>query len=255
MNEYEPSVAIAHASHLQMGVLASKQLFTDNTASNELVNHLLDREVEKSGLQLAVLKGQLTTDFQIRQNFLLSCENERLKVLSKKDPLTGLDNRNGAESTYEGLRSRHLPDRRSDSSVKPIDSQVMFIDVDNFKLINDTHGHPAGDQLLVKIAEIITANTRPKDIKARWGGDEFIILMPGASRQRVSEVAEAIRQELGDFGDIDPRLNTTLSIGIGRADYDLSLEETVHLADRALLHAKRHGKNKDIYFDDIATGA
>ncbi len=105
----------------------------------------------------------------------------------------------------------------------------------------------------------MTANTRQNhvipDIIARIGGDEFLVLMYGAPREIANGTANAIRDEVKALGQSSKPLKSSVSIGVGSVNIDLSLRETVDLADHALLQAKKKGKNVVVHFDDISNQA
>jgi diguanylate cyclase (GGDEF)-like protein len=131
---------------------------------------------------------------------------------------------------------------------------LILIDVDDFKAINDTLGHPSGDKVLKSVAEAIHAQTRECDLCARYGGDEFAVLLANSNISQASVVAERIRQNtvLLDhlFACIDmhpkkhPRLTVTLSIGVAQLAPDMTAEAFIEAADQALYHSKNSGKNR-----------
>lgn len=120
---------------------------------------------------------------------------------------------------------------------------IIFIDIDNFKLINDRYGHLIGDQTILTIANIIKKNINSNHICARWGGDEFVILTPGYSSNDATVLAETIRKE---FINIETLNHITITASFGIAQY--SKGDTIKLvlskADLALYKAKRKGKNR-----------
>jgi len=243
--------------YFSLGLLAAKKISTDFGVAEPLVNHMIDQEVVKSNLRFQSFENQSKYDHVSEKYYNLSLENERLVEVSNKDSLTGLFNRRGAEIAYSRLvdHTKNESNRRQKNVYDKHDSQILIIDVDNFKLTNDTYGHGVGDNLLSKIAKIMTSNTRQKhvvpDVISRIGGDEFLILMYGAPRNVAEHTANAIRNEVKDLALYDPALKSSVSIGIGAVNVDLSLKDTVDLADRALLQAKKFGKDIVVHFDDL----
>jgi diguanylate cyclase (GGDEF)-like protein len=132
-----------------------------------------------------------------------------------------------------------------------------MIDIDHFKLINDSYGHQVGDFVLNRFATIINANKRPEDVFARYGGEEFIILPRGdLSREGLHRQCERIRQliEGSEFGFGDTRLRITISLGFHLAmvaadDRQSSIDEWIGKADEALYRAKDLGRNRTEYLD------
>jgi diguanylate cyclase (GGDEF)-like protein len=122
---------------------------------------------------------------------------------------------------------------------------ALMLDLDHFKRVNDAHGHASGDRVLVDFAERLRAAVRSADILGRYGGEEFCVLLPGATIEEASDVAERIRaavvaKPLGGLAEV-----TTVSTGVaGSARSDCSVDELLAQADAALYRAKRSGRNK-----------
>jgi len=164
----------------------------------------------------------------------------RAHQLSMRDPLTGLYNRRYLEETM----LRELPRaRRLGESVG-----VLVADIDHFKKLNDTYGHDAGDFVLERIGELLRAATRGSDIACRFGGEEFAVILPGASllvaRSRAEAIRAAIESLALDFGG-GPLGSLTASIGVAAMpphgqDWTFTLQQ----ADRALYTAKQAGRNR-----------
>jgi two-component system cell cycle response regulator len=128
---------------------------------------------------------------------------------------------------------------------------LMMLDIDGFKTYNDTFGHPAGDKLLKLISDAIMNSVRTMDIVARFGGDEFLILLPETDPVLAAHIAERIRKEVTDAafkpGGTPPGGAAAVSVSIGIASYPQSgdtLEKVVEQVDRALYQAKMKGKNR-----------
>ena len=166
-------------------------------------------------------------------------EHERVKELSVRDGLTGLYNRRVLEEMLSVEESRRNPSPMA----------VLLVDVDNFKSVNDTFGHPAGDRVLSVMGNLLRDNCRKENIVARYGGEEFAVLMtnPGLTADAAIQAAERLRKALGaqDFAFSRQKVKLTVSIGVA---FETCREEgagrLIELADQALYRAKHSGKNK-----------
>ncbi len=175
--------------------------------------------------------------FLVSMSLLLKLKSsyERERQLSRIDPLTGLANRRfflELTKIEQDWCRRHQ---------KPL--TISYLDVDNFKTVNDTRGHQAGDALLKEIAQTITENVRSLDIAARLGGDEFVVMFPELEAERVRDVVHRLidhlsrRMKAGSW---------PVTFSIGAATYenlDHSLEEMITKADALMYEAKKAGKN------------
>ena len=167
--------------------------------------------------------------------------------LSLTDPLTGLPNRRDLER-----RLREEIDR-SDRASEPLG--CLIIDVDRFKHVNDEYGHAAGDAVLAEVSSALQASLRSFDVVGRFGGDEFVALLPGATMEGARQVAEALCDVISTLAvSVTPKHEPLrLSISVGAVSHEPgSNEDTAALLDRAdsaLLEAKRAGRNR------VAAGA
>jgi len=165
------------------------------------------------------------------------------RLLSQTDELTGLYNRRGFGILANRLFGQAMRYERPAS--------VLMIDSDNLKSVNDTHGHEAGNQLLKQVSKTILAELRFSDVAARYGGDEFILLLPETPAQGAMDVAERIRSAIAtmplDVGGI--RVKTSVSIGVAVYPEDgRGIDTIVARADRGLYQAKEQGRNRVIRF-------
>lgn len=174
-------------------------------------------------------------------------DNAGLRHLAATDPLTELRN---LRSFEEALDHQFKVARRYN---RPL--SLLLLDVDHFKGVNDTHGHPAGDAVLKRLADVLRGCVRESDLAARTGGDEMAILLPDAGRQQARAMAERVRREvrrrplLGRDGPIRP----TLSIGLATWPADACITspaELVHAADVALLRAKADRDRIEAFADN-----
>jgi len=164
----------------------------------------------------------------------------RLAEQIGSDPLTGCMNRRSLEAR---LRSDLRQARRRGSTVA-----VVGVDLDHFKEINDTRGHPVGDIVLQQLAGIMKVTARDTDSVARFGGDEFVILLPDTGWQGALTFAERLRRCVDDysFGPPDAPVTTTISVGValGRGSEATSADALLKEADTALYKAKTAGRNR-----------
>jgi diguanylate cyclase (GGDEF)-like protein len=162
----------------------------------------------------------------------LEGEKERYRKLSTLDALTNVLNRHGIERFVETLQATRVP------------ASVIVIDIDNFKRVNDQRGHYGGDRVLRKMGEILRAATRNTDGLGRWGGEEFVLVCPGANLTKAAELAEKLRQIVmqTNFIPEDP-LPITASFGVSATHADQNFEDAFRQADEALYLAKSRGRN------------
>ncbi|OHA91451.1 MAG: hypothetical protein A2832_00305 [Candidatus Zambryskibacteria bacterium RIFCSPHIGHO2_01_FULL_44_22b] len=130
-------------------------------------------------------------------------------------------------------------------------SFVMF-DIDHFKSINDTYGHAIGDAVLKVVAKNIEEGVRKGDIASRWGGEEFAVVLLGASEIRAATKANNIRKDIERLGFNNiPGMHVTISAGVAAATPDITFEEMAKRADKALYVAKESGRNQVVTYGDI----
>ena len=169
--------------------------------------------------------------------------DEKLSQLATTDTLTGLANRGHALESLQTMLTR------AQRLGRPMG--VMLLDVDHFKQVNDTYGHPAGDQVLRDIAHILQANVRAYDLAARFGGEEFLVLCEGADLSATVDMAERIRAAVASrvyrlAGG--QTLRTTVSVGVyAGAGSHATAMQLIELADQALYRAKQAGRNRVVH--------
>jgi len=161
----------------------------------------------------------------------------KIKVLAQTDALTKLSNR---RDTFEKIESEIV---RSKRSGKPF--SVVLTDIDNFKHFNDEYGHDCGDFVLIAVANTIKNTLRENDHVGRWGGEEFLIILPETNLEEACLVAEKIRKSLSEkhytFNNIDCHITMTFGIGIYEGKTDIG--KCIGEADKALYKGKQQGKN------------
>jgi len=193
---------------------------------------------QRRDAQAALEKANEQLQAQIRQIEALQVE---LSEQAIRDPLTGLFNRRYLKDTLE----REIA--RAKRENLPIG--IMIMDIDEFKNVNDLYGHNAGDKMLQEMGELLKTNIRTEDIVCRYGGEEFVIVMPGASLGVAYERAELIRQKFEQMwvpyeGEL---LHATISLGVAAFPiHGTDGEDALIRADRALYQAKQAGRNRVI---------
>jgi diguanylate cyclase (GGDEF)-like protein len=196
-----------------------------------------EEEAKQAGEDvLAGVAGCLTTALRNAR------EHDRVKELSLRDSLTGLYNRRVLKEIL------HLEENKR----KPSPLSILILDVDDFKLINDTFGHPAGDQVLSVIGKLLMDNSRKENIVARYGGEEFAILLTNTGLDTALQVAERLRSKLGEqeFIFSGRKVRLSVSIGVAHNEGEMAYQESLmSRADQALYQAKRSGKNRVCFYE------
>ncbi|MGA7676522.1 MAG: PleD family two-component system response regulator [Rhizomicrobium sp.] len=201
------------------------------------VNDYLTRPVDKNELVARVrtqLRKKLYAD-RLRHNVQLSLE------MAITDQLTGLHNRR--------YMSRHLDNLLAQARKSGKSLSFFIMDIDFFKLVNDTHGHDIGDEVLREFARRIAANVRGIDLACRYGGEEFVVVMPDTDIAYAYTVAERLRKSIEttpiEISRAPGKLTITISIGIAQSENDSdSAEDLLYRADQALYRAKKNGRNR-----------
>lgn len=202
------------------------------------INDYLVKPIEKQEL-VARLRTQIRRK---RYNDGLRSSFARTVEMAVTDPLTGLHNRRYLDSHLQTLFDR------ARARNKPL--SIMFADIDRFKTINDSWGHDGGDAVLREFAARLRKTLRAIDLVCRYGGEEFVVVMPETDLAVAERVAERVRGEIAGEGfrpaEGKPAISVTASLGVAasRGTDDDSLEQLVKRADEALYEAKRSGRNR-----------
>ncbi|MEO8629147.1 MAG: GGDEF domain-containing protein [Betaproteobacteria bacterium] len=195
---------------------------------------LIRRLVDQIGRSLATLRFQ-----------------QQLRDQSFRDPPTGLFNRRYLETTIEKDVSR------ADCQHQTIG--LVMIDIDHFKMTNDRYGHDAGDIILRSVSDTLHGHSRTEDITCRYGGEEFLLVFPGASLIVACERTETLRQAVEKIATVlkDGTTITGTTISLGVAAYPMhggNWRAAVGLADQALYRAKDQGRNRVLVADAVPVG-
>jgi two-component system, cell cycle response regulator len=186
--------------------------------------------------------GETVLGFFLRDEGELEMEKNLIQ-LATRDSLTGLQNR----QTFETALVHNL-DRARRYSRK---MSLLIVDIDRFKNVNDTYGHDVGDRALAHVARIISDSSRSTELCARWGGEEFVILLPEGDRRSALKLAERVRNAIEQSPLRTPVFTVRLTVSLGGAELlpDETAEEFFRRADQHLLLAKQMGRNK-VAFDN-----
>lgn len=203
--------------------------------------------------KLIQLSQQTKHDVQIinelsSDNQQLKLETDKFRRLSTVDPLTQAYNRFGIDQIVATLM---IFNKEKDEHESAPDFALMIIDIDHFKRINDRRGHDAGDRVLQTISAIIGKGIRAQDFLGRWGGEEFIVIMPSTRKEFAIALAEKIRLMIYDtVFEPDNPLSVTASFGVSDKLDDEDFATTFKRADMALYNAKAQGRNCCLIADD-----
>ena len=172
-----------------------------------------------------------------KERMLLTDKIEDLKRMAYFDILTEVGNRRHAEQT--------LASRIEERIRYGVDFGLLFLDIDNFKHINDTFGHATGDRVLKMIAKTLSKNTRPFDIISRWGGEEFLVLLENIDTANLARIAEKIRMLVcASMVLVDNKaISVTVSMGATLAKDKDTTTELIDRADKLMYNSKQSGKN------------
>jgi diguanylate cyclase len=197
------------------------------------------QQARQSSDELARVQARLEeSEAQVKR---MSEDLEQIRSEVYVDALSGLFNRRRFDSALDALVTHALAEH------EPL--SLLLIDIDHFKQVNDAHGHVFGDQVIRSVSQAIKASVKGRDVAARYGGDEFGVLLPETAEPGAITVAEYIRRvierrRVSDFaGEIEP-LAVTVSVGLATLARSDTVHDLLRRADKALYQAKRNGRNQ-----------
>ncbi len=259
IQEWQPLIVLLDLKDFEPGLLSLKKIkeriphgsclvLSDDSSTEAIIkgfDYGADDYIVKPFVPLELL-ARLRTHLRIRDlHEQLVVANEKLLAMVDTDDLTGLYN---MRSLYQRLEFEMQRARRFGRQVC-----VIMLDMDNFKSVNDGHDHLFGSYVISEVGQIIKANTRNIDIPARYGGDEFLIVLTEVNFEGSKYFCERLRRsiEANRFKSGGDEINLTVSIGFSMttAGEIISARELVRCADHALYEAKRRGKNQVVFYD------
>jgi diguanylate cyclase (GGDEF)-like protein len=202
--------------------------------SHSLLWQMVDRSHAFAKNLLIVLSERVRSDNEFIAKRLGVLRQAEVNAVT--DALTGLGNRHWMQDMFERELARA---RRNGSPLC-----LMMVDVDQFKWLNDRFGHIPGDRVLAAVADALRERLRPTDLIARFGGDEFAILLPGMQLDQAAQAAERLREHVEQAALPESKTRVTISVGVTLARVDDSIDTLVHRADEAMYAAKAHGRNR-----------
>jgi len=172
---------------------------------------------------------------------------KKLILLAQTDSLTGLLNRSALFNQGQKLVQT--------SREQQLDLSVLLFDIDHFKLINDEFGHPVGDLVLEKIAQLVNETMRSRDIFARLGGEEFVAMLPSTDIDQAKAIAVRVMEKIAQYNFSEQGVNSNITLSIGVAnikDTNAEFDDILHAADLAMYQAKAQGRNQMVSYESIA---
>jgi diguanylate cyclase (GGDEF)-like protein len=210
--------------------------------ARQALHQIIETRIYTVIAAIALLTVLLSVIFYISKQFVnkLKKSETRLVELATTDSLTGILNRG------EGIRRFEQEISRSRRKQLPL--SIILIDIDNFKKFNDNLGHQVGDQVIRLVADLLTATLRNYDIICRYGGEEFLVVLPATELPKAIETAERLRTLVAEMtpaaGGREAAINLTISLGVSSLQPGDSLDGLVYRADNALYIAKEEGRNQ-----------
>lgn len=213
------------------------------------INLVFDESEEPVGYEgfIRDITDRKNIENQLRQSREeLKMVNRQLEIISRVDPLTSLSNRRDIQEKMECEEKRFQRNHQVFS--------ILMMDIDKFKSINDERGHDFGDRVLVEVSRLLRGSLRRQDQLGRWGGEEFIVLLPETPLEGAVVMAERLRSSVCQNPVRHAKISIPVTITIGAAEYNDSLdslEECINQSDKALYHGKEHGRNRVVSWAEI----
>jgi diguanylate cyclase len=220
-----------------------EEIGLEHKQMHQLAGRLLRSSVDGVPISIGEYERFLSTMKLLRLE-ITTIQRELVDTLFNLDPLTGTPNRSRMLTKLRA--ERELAKRNVSTCV------IVMMDLDNFKSVNDKYGHVVGDKVLIDFAHYLMTHLRPYDMVFRYGGEEFLICMPGTSLESAHDIMDRLREELGSLphdANGHEKFQTTVSFGLTLLDPDVPVENSIDRADRALYVAKKAGRNRCITWD------
>lgn len=223
------------------GSIPKEELLRRHRLLGKEYDKLLKKTIKMTNIGDATQKKLLMANEQIqKQKQQLSKAYHKMETLARTDPLTKLSNRR------DFLEKFQLEVIRFERNKIPF--SIVLSDIDDFKRVNDEYGHDCGDIVLLGISELMRSAVRKQDVVGRWGGEEFILLLPETRIEGGKRVAEGIRKNLESktFSFNEEEITVTMTFGVTQYDGTMNINTCIKVADEALYSGKREGKNRVI---------
>lgn len=208
----------------------------DTNVLKEAIEIKIDTFITKPIVDTSLILRKLEAFAKkVKNNQNIHNTNEKLLKMATTDQLTGLCNRYKINEILSNEKNR--------SSRFGAHFSIILIDIDDFKMINDTYGHIAGDQVLIEFADIILTSSRVTDIAGRWGGEEFIVILPQTEKTDAAILAKHLKEKINShsFSEVGRQ---SASFGVAECRSSEDIKEIIKKADNALYKAKKLGKNR-----------
>jgi diguanylate cyclase len=189
---------------------------------------------DSQGTTTLLITTVVTSAFAFAFALITNRQREQLLLMATRDPLTGAGNRRGLDIKLTDIINSHW---RTGAR-----ASIVLLDLDHFKRVNDVHGHGMGDRVLKRITEIIKLRIRVTDSLYRIGGEEFVVVLEGASREQATHLAEQLRT-LVEANELVPDPGITISLGVAELKAGETAMHWLQRADEALYQAKDAGRN------------
>lgn len=191
-----------------------------------------------SQIFLTRIKNQIKTKEALCE---LRRKNDKLEKMLRYDHLTNIYNRKTILNYLKRLEYIHKEER--------VEHGIIMVDIDDFKKINDTYGHMKGDEVISRVSQIIQSSIRKGDAVGRYGGEEFLVILPSTEIHQAIEVAERIRRNV-ENGYFEIEQEKPITVSAGLAIFTSKWTDAVNCADQRLFISKRYGKNRITYLDE-----
>lgn len=221
--------------YIYLILLTSKRLKENIVSGMEAgADDYVVKPFDQHELRVRIRAGQRIV--QLQSELLVAKQD--LLIQSRTDPLTGVLNRRAILLQIETELSRAKREKK--------DLSLSILDIDHFKKINDTYGHMVGDDVIREVVKRISVTVRTYDSLGRFGGEEFLVVMPGAKEREAYSICERIRTAINekDFAINGLKIHLTVSLGFVTGDGNTDIDDLIVMADKALYQAKGNGRNR-----------